>query len=247
MFVFKDISSDNMGVFETEHFPIPVANQRTQEQVIPGRHGVITTIDDGYEGQEISSEVYAKCEPGTATRDSIIKWLQGSGKLILEGCNDRFFYARVSNLITVSQFLINEVYTFPLYFKCEPFGYLFDGQRHFTLRKEDFSGDAIIANINNIGNIHSQPKITVVGSGDITVTITQLGTNNTSTFNLVNLPSNYTITINSHTMECYNSANIDCGEFMEGDYPIFFEGMNEVKVEGEGVISVEITPKWRCL
>lgn len=247
MFVFKDISSDNMGVFETEHFQIPVANQRTEDQVIPGRHGVVTTIDDGYEGQEISAEVYAKCEPGTATRDSVIKWLQGSGKLILEGCDDRFFFARVSNLITVSQFLLNEVYKFPLYFKCEPFGYLFDGQRPFRLTPNSNNNREVLSAVNNIGTIYSEPKITIKGSGSITVYITKPGLSlRPATYELIDLPSGSIITVDGDTKECYDSRGKDCGEFMERDYPIIGEGMNEILVTGN-VEYVEVTPRWRCL
>ncbi len=156
MFKFKGISSDSMEVFVTEHFPIPVSIPRIEEQNIPGRDGVITYSDGSYDGSEIKGKVTIT---NKAKLDEISMWLSGWGELILPGAPDRMFIARVNNIVPIEQFIVNEVFTFPLSFKCQPFGYLLDGQREVNL-----SNGTVI----NPGNINAKPVI-ITNGGTIKV------------------------------------------------------------------------------
>lgn len=229
MFTFKDIVSDSMGVTELTPFPLPVARLRVTEHQVSGRDGVLTTTDGSYEGQEISTNVYADVLGDLRKRDRAIKWLSGYGKLVLDSAPDRYFLARVSNLITVSEFIANEAYKFPLYFKCEPFGYLFTGEKKLSITKA--------TSLENEGTVHCLPIITVYGSGNITLQV-----NN----QIVKLTAvDEYITMDSDLQECVK-GQLERGDKMEGEFIVLEEGTNNISFTGS-VTKIEITPRWRCL
>lgn len=218
-----------MGVTNLSDFPVPVAKLRVTEKVVSGRDGVLTISDGSYEGQEINSIVYLNPNGNMRNQDTAIKWLSGSGELVLEQAPDRYFKARVSNLISVSQFIANEAYKFPLYFKCEPFGYLFSGNNKLNVTQPQ--------SVVNAGTVHSLPIITVYGSGNITLTVNK---------QVVKLTSvDGSLTMDSELQECVKGLE-DYGEKMEGDYIVLEEGANAISFTGN-VSKIEIIPRWRCL
>lgn len=229
MFIFKGIDSDSMGVYQTDNFPLPIASPRLEEITIPGRHGTLTLYDGGYQGSEITSNVVIKCDEEPLYMDEISQWLSGIGKLELEGLDDRYFIARVSNILSVDQFLRNDVYKFPLTFKCQPFGYLNTGTRPIVFS----SGNTL----RNQGNFESTPLIVAHGTGEGTITI------NDTVITLSNIDGY--VNIDSETLECYK-GDTNLGQNMVGDYPILKTGVNTITFDG-GITSISVTPRWRCL
>lgn len=222
MFTFKGISSTDMGVFIAEHFPLPVSVAREEEEVLPGRDGVVTFSDGSYEGSEIKGKVYIL---PTTNLDAVVKWLQGWGELIIPGAEDRYYIAKVSNLVPISQFIINEVYEIPLTFKCQPFGYLLSG-------KQEVSFDS--GTIKNLGNTIAKPIIKFNGGSNV-ITI------NSRKFSMV-APNNSTIIIDCEIEE---ALNITEQKYLPTtvDFPYFDEGDNIVTCTPGSTISYN----WRML
>lgn len=222
MFTFKGISSTDMGVFVTEHFPLPVSVAREEEEVIPGRDGVVTFSDGSYEGSEIQGKIYIK---PTTNLDAVIKWLQGWGELTIAGAEDRYYIAKVSNMVPVSQFIRNEVYSMPLTFKCQPYGYLLSGKTSvpFTSGK-----------ITNLGNHIAKPIITFKG-GLCSITI------NGREFS-INAPSGADIVIDCEIEE---AIDVTAKQYLptKGEFPYFDEGVNTVTCSS----GLNIQYNWRML
>lgn len=242
MFIFKGMSSDDKGVFNIKHFPIPSSNLRIQEKTIPGRDGVVIITDNSYEGCEITADVYAMCNT-PQERDDVIAWLQGSGKLIIEGAEDRYYNARVSNMVPISQFLINEIYAFPLRFKCQPFGYLLSGDQSTKYNAVyNSSIDDMVVNVNipNLGNAESKPLIVIEGNDDIILSI-----NDGPKLKIWGASGK--VIIDCDLMQASLEDGEDYGEYVEGDFPKFPTGTFKLYAEGADLKSVTVTPRWRCL
>ena len=89
----------------------------------------------------------------------------------------------------------------------------------------------------NPANYHSLPKLTVYGSGDVTVTV-----NNTTTkFNNV---EDY-ITVDSELLETYKDEILQNNKKV-GDYFVFDVGVNKISFTGK-VDKIVIEPRWRWL
>lgn len=224
MFTFKGISSTDMGVFVTEHFPLPVSIERVEEETVPSRDGVVTYSDGSYDGSEIKGKVTVM--PSDSSLDQVSDWLRGWGELILPGAPDRMFIARVSNLVPIEQFIQNEVYTFPLSFKCQPFGYLLSGQQEVTLQQ---------GKVTNPGNMPAKPIIMCTGNGaESTIII------NGQTLTVV-AGSGDKILIDCDNEEVINLTTNKLHRY-KGDMPIFNVGENNVEqVSG----SFTIKYNWR--
>lgn len=222
MFTFKGISSTDMGVFIYEHFPIPVSVARQTDETIPGRDGVVSYEDGSYEGSEISGKVYIK---PTTNLDAVVKWLQGWGELIIPGAPDRYFNAKLSNIVPINEFVRNEVYEVPLTFKCQPFGYLLTGKD-----KVEFKSGTIT----NPGNTKAKPYIYTNG-GEVSITV------NGRSFS-TNAPLNHNILIDCELEEVVDLTD---EKFVSstGEFPYFEEGDNVVTCSG----NMQIIYNWRML
>lgn len=223
MLKFNDIDLAEMGVLVIEDFPIPTSQLRVEEQVIPGRDGVITITDGSYEGCEITGRVVIRLNDNY-TLDDIKKALQGWGRLMIPGVEDRYFIAKVNNFIPIDQFIKNEVYEMPLTFQCQPFGYLLSGYEEVN---------ATSGTITNIGNVIARPTFTCTKDGSVTITI------NNRTFKAA--VSEGTI------IDCELEEVIDMSSrtltASEGEFPYLDLGENEVTISG----NMKVQWNWRCL
>ena len=222
MFKFKGISSTDMGVFITEHFPLPVSVAREEEEAIPGRDGVVTFSDGSYEGSEISGKV---CVIPTTNLDAVVKWLQGWGELTIPGAEDRYYIAKVSNIVPISQFIRNEVYEIPITFKCQPFSYLLSGKPSVSFTS---------GKVTNLGNHIAKPTIKFNG-GLCSITI------NGRSFS-VTAPSGAEVVIDCEIEEAIDLTN---KKYLptKGEYPYFDEGENTVTCSS----GLTIQYNWRML
>ncbi len=223
MLKFNDIDLAEMGVLVIEDFPIPTSQLRYEEQVIPGRDGVITITDGSYEGCEITGRVVIRLNDNY-TLDDIKRVLQGWGRLMIPGVEDRYFVAKVNNLIPIEQFIKNEVYELPLTFKCQPFGYLLSGYEEVNAASDT---------ITNIGNVIARPTFTCTKSGSVTITI------NDRTFRA---------SVSEGTIiDCELEEVIDMANKVliasEGEFPYLDLGENKVTISG----SMKVQWNWRCL
>lgn len=224
-FVFKNISSLDMGIIVNELPPLIKPVRGINKITIPGRDGCL--IEDlGTHGSIIKT---VECTiSDTEKIDEIISWLDGSGDVLFSNQNDRKYQASIINQIPFNR-VVREWYKFIIIFDCQPFGYALDNDL-ITLPA---SPDTVV----NPATKDSRPVVKVYGTGTIALTI------NSKLITLTNV-SSY-VTIDSVLVDCYKDTalkNLD----MAGEFPELIVGENTISWTGT-VTKVEITPNWRYL
>ena len=224
MLKFNDIDLAEMGVLVVEDFPIPTSQLRYEEQVIPGRDGVITITDGSYEGCEITGRVVIRLNDNY-TLDDIKRVLHGWGRLMIPGVEDRYFIAKVNNLIPIEQFIKNEVYELPLTFKCQPFGYLLSGYEEV---------DVTSGMVTNLGNVVARPTFICTSAGSVGIAINGRTFTTTATEGtIIDCELEEVIDVTNSTLVASN-----------GTFPYLDLGTNEISITA-GTFKVQWN--WRCL
>ena len=221
--VWNNRKAEDEGLKVISLPPIKLSTPRITETTIQGRDGFLTE-QDGYDGDTKPVEVDYKGNNPLR----VANWLKGSGEVIFGDIPDRYYKAMINNMIPISKIIENEMYTFPIEFRCQPFAYLLEGKEVLTLT----TGTTLN---NNKATHTSKPTISIYGSGACTFTI------NNRTFNITEIGGS--ITINSDMMEVLNGK----GDKMVGKFPYLDIGENVITWTGAGVSSVLIQPNWRAL
>jgi phage-related protein len=228
-FSWNGVKSTGYGIHVTEQPSVIRPSERATFINVPGRIGSLTTLeaDDVYDDFVLPME----CAVSDLSRMTEIGgWLKGAGALELAERPGGFYYARVANQIEFAKVLRNHPHrTFTVNFRCQPFWYLKDVP-NLTLT---VSGSTIT----NLGNIASEPVVTVYGSGDITLMV------GTTIMELEGVSGS--ITLDTPLMEAYSGITSLNGS-MGGDFPVLVPGMNAVSWSGN-VIKIEVRPNWRFL
>jgi len=214
--------SEDMGVLTLSLPPIQLSTERITETEIQGRDGSLTELD-GY----ISDTKQIEADLRNCNTTKLINWLRGSGELILGNIPDRYYKARINNVVPLTQVIENQMYNFPIQFKCQPFGYLLDGKEEIILTRPTTLN-------HNKATYKSLPTITIYGTGACTFTI------NNRTFNITEIGGN--ITIESDIEEVANGK----GDKMVGLFPYLDIGENNISFTGN-ITRVELIPNWRAL
>lgn len=222
--IWNGKTAEQMGLKIISLPPIQLSAERVDEKEVEGRDGTLT-ITNGYTSDEKTVEAdYIGDKPF-----EIANWLQGSGKVIFGNMEDRYYKARINNVVPLSQVLENYLYNFTIKFKCQPFGYLLEGDYPIEITK---SGTVLC---NPKATYKSLPLITVYGTGagilkinNVSYSITNIGT--------------------SIILDCdVEEVLEDKGEYFESDdFPELQVGENIIAWSG-GITKVVIVPRWRCL
>ena len=201
--------------------PIQGSTERIEEKEIEGRDGILT-YKYGYEADEKTVE----CDYIGNKPIEIIDWLQGNGKVIFGNIPDRYYKARINNVVPLEEVIKNNLYNFQIKFKCQPFSYLLSGDYPIEITKS--------TTIFNSGNYKSLPLINVYGTGAGVLKI------NSINYSITNI--NNSISIDSDIQEILNNK----GQYFEGDdFPELQTGENTIAFSG-GITKVVIIPRWRC-
>lgn len=221
--VWNGIRAEDMGVKIINLPPISLSTEKVNEVEIEGRDGFLTELD-GYSGDTKPVEAdYRGNNP-----QKILKWLRGSGEVIFGNVDDRYYKARISNIVPLEQIIENQLYNFPIEFRCQPFGYLLEGKNIIELLKPTtlYNGKA---------DYESKPIVNIFGTGKCTLNI------NNKAFSITNIGGK--ITLDSELEEVYE----DKGQYFESDdFPILKIGENNISWVGN-VSKIEIIPNWRCV
>ena len=221
-FVWNNKRAEDMNIKTISIPDIKLSSERKTETVIPGRDGFLTELD-GYDGD--TKQVTTDYKGDNPLK--IAQWLKGNGEVVFGNLPDRYYQARINNMIPISQILENEMYTFPIEFRCQPYGYLLDGKEELTIT----SGTVLN---HNKADTESLPIITINGTGPCVFTI------NSRTFNISEIGGS--ITINSLMKLVYNNK----GDKMTGKFPYLDTNENTITFTGPNINSVSIIPNWRC-
>lgn len=221
--IWNGKTAEQMGLKIISLPPLQLSTERVKEKEVEGRDGTLT-MTNGYTSDEKTLEVdYRGNSPM-----KIANWLQGSGRVIFGNLPDRYYKARINNVVPLEQVLLNQIYNFLVKFKCQPFGYLLEGDDPIELSS---SGTIIY---NGKATYDSLPLITIYGTttgvlvvNDISYKITNIG--------------GY-ISLDCDLEEVLEEK----GEFFESDdFPILKVGENTISWSG-GINKVVVVPRWRC-
>ena len=225
-FQFNGIDSRNVkGLIVSELPPLTKPAQRVKILNIDGRDGSI--IDP------LGFESYTKkIKIGLTTSsdiNNIMKWLNGSGKLVLSYEPDKYYNATIYEQIDFEKLL--RFRTAEITFAVQPFKYsLIEETKTIT------SGTS--AKIANAGNYTAKPIITVAGSGTVVLTL------NSNYLCRLDLGENDQITLDSANQEAYNSDGLRNRD-MSGKFAVLQQGINTLEWSGNvSLIQIKKYSRW---
>ena len=220
--IWNGITAEQMGLKIISLPSIQLSTERVEEKEVEGRDGTLT-ITNGY----TSDEKVVECDYRGDNPIKVANWLQGSGKVIFGNMEDRYYKARINNVVPISQVLENYLYNFQVKFKCQPFGYLFEGEYPIEVTK---SGTTLY----NPGTYKSLPLATIYGTGAGVLIV------NGISYSVTNIGNS--IVLDCELQEVLNNK----GQYFESDdFPELKTGENIISWSG-GITKVTIVPRWRC-
>lgn len=229
-FTWNGVNCRDMGIRLQNMPEIVRPEERVGHVVIPGRAGdlTITEGDDIYNPyiQTIPMTVYTE----TAVRQAEA-WLRGDGYVTFCGQPDLKQRARVINAVNFRKHSKNiDWWDGEVQFYCAPL-------------KEQLNESAVEitssgATITNPGDVTSRPRITVAGSGDITIRI------RSKAIALYGAESGWKV--DSDPQWVTNSSGKPMASVYAGDFPILPPGESTVSFTGS-VSKLTIEGRWRYL
>lgn len=229
-FIFNNKKCTDMGV-EISGFPALQHPERRVEVIeVDGMDGSYTQDLGAYNTYKISIEcVLNKLSRDAQSINEILKWLKGSGRLILSTDPMKYYEARISSAISID----SVIWIFPEFkitFEVQPF------RKSVNKVSDVIKTDVKKFRVFNKGDVSSRPVITLKGSGEITVKI------NENSYLLQGVSDS--VTINSEMQEVYNDTYSLNTLYKSIEFPEFQVGVNEFEVIGN-VSEIEIKPNWR--
>lgn len=221
--IWNNITNEEMKLKIVSLPPIKLTQPVVNEIDLEDRDGTLTEIKKY--GAE-TKEAVADYRGDNPLR--IAQWLRGEGKVVFGNLEDRYYKARINNMIPIEQILEKQYYTFPIEFRCQPFAYFPEGDEASIIK----NGATLI---HNKATHISLPHITIYGSGACTFAI------NGRSFNIKEVGGS--ITLYSDIEEVANGK----GNQMIGLFPYLDTGKNVITWTGAGVTKVKIVPHWRAL
>ena len=224
-FEWNGVRSTEYGVHVLEQPVLTLPNERATFVDVPGRSGSLTVL----EGESVYDDLVltAQCiVENTERYEEIAAFLKGSGRVTFANRPEGYYEARIVNQIPFEKILRGNPHrSFAMNFSCKPFWYA-ESVPTITVTK---SGTFVT----NPGNIYAEPKITVVGSGSITLMVAL------TIVELEGIAGN--ITLNSALQEAY-SGTTSMNSAMSGEFPILYPGANAISWTGN-VSKVVIEPR----
>lgn len=205
---------------------IPTAKKKIEFIEVDGRENGALTKNKGYEDVEFTVEFnLLEDENIKPLLRGIKAWIMNAKILSF---TDDFVYRKIKSVeIGDIENEIEEYGKFQVTFRSDPYEYSIE--QPFTLTTS--------ATIMNQGTLHSLPKLTIYGTGDITVQI------NGISFQVKGV--NPSVIVDSDLMECYYNTT-PMNNKMIGKFPIFKEGENTISWTGS-VSKIDIETRWRYI
>ena len=120
-FLWNGVDSRTMGIVVDLYPPRTRPEERTEQIIVPGRHGALTFVEDDepmYNTFILTADCFLRrgADPG-----QVAAWLTGSGKLVIGETPDRFFEARIiKNIDYTSLVRHRKLASFSVPFQCQP-------------------------------------------------------------------------------------------------------------------------------
>lgn len=205
---------------------IPTAKKKVEFIEIDGRENGALTKEKGYEDVEFTVEFNLLEDENIKPLLRKIKaWIM-SAKIV--SFTDDFVYRKIKSVeIGDIENEIEEYGKFQVTFKSDPYEYAIE--QPITITNP--------VTIINQGTLHSLPKLTIYGTGNITIQI------NGISFQVKDV--NPFVIVDSDLMECYYNTT-PMNNKMVGKFPTFKEGENTIAWTGS-VSKIDIETRWRYI
>lgn len=207
-FIWNGKTSIGMGLIVNDIPPIVRPKERTSQVTIPGRAGDLTLLegDDIYE--PYTKKITVTCRNEFITEE-MLGWLRGEGELIL--CTEPFVYeARIAAEVSFSR-IGRAVSQAVIPFWCQPYKKAQNPERHiFT------ATDGMV--IRNLGNVASKPKITITGTGALSILISDGSGDTGNQMTFTHLPGDLVIDCDAGIMKTTAKSYDGNAYYYAGDY-----------------------------
>lgn len=227
-------SHDVADLVITELPEMVIPEERVTFTDVPGLSGSLTQTQgtDVYHDRTLAVECYLR-QPTADNIDKVAAYFRGAGKLFLPNRPDGYYEARVINQISFRKILRGRSpRSFTVNFRCKPLFRLYSGETEQTI-------SASGASITNPSTVQAKPKITIAGSGDVTLMV-----GGTQIVELTGIEEG--IVLDSEIQEAYWGETLQNSR-MSGPFPALKPGPTAISWSGGTVTSVKITPRWVTL
>lgn len=219
-FTFKGINSNSLGIIVKEMPLVPRAERNIETINVNGRNRPLHIDNKNYLLKSYSIVCLIKEKEHI---DDICSLFVGTGQLTLSKYPNRVFNATIKNQIDFKNYL-NYLNEFPLQFELDPISY----SSTSTIEELTSSGSITVD-----GNTDSYPKITITGTGQVTV--------NGYSFTV----SESGVTIDSDLMICYNGTTAKNDKVTLSEFPKLKPGSNTISLPNTVTkIKIEYNSGW---
>lgn len=228
-FIWNGVDCRAKGIRVGKHPTRVIPQQREQSTAIPGRTGTLTML----EGEEVYDDIINSCEcwiEGEKRLGEIANWLKGSGTVTFGNRQGGYYEARIANQLSFEQVIRGgKRRSFIVNFRCKPYFY-FSGV-------EDITVTGATQFLDNPGNLHAEPVITLTCTGDAEIVV------GTTVIQIVGLTGD--VTIDTPQLECYQGYNA-VNDHMVGEFPRIPASGCYINLQS-GVTKAVIKPNWCSL
>lgn len=234
-FEFKGVRCTEKNIILKQMPERPKAAQRGESILVPGKNGDVWIPDGAYEIITIDVNCFTSGDDFNFI--DINQWLNGSGWLRFSDESNIVYEARATDGFMRGNRWINfSDQEFSVTFTCQPFKYRYLS----TDDADDITISATDTTITSQSDIFSEPKITILGTGDCTVSINEIE------ISIEGLTDG--IIIDSELKDC---LSLDGSQLLNNivsmdEFPILKPGLNNIVFTGD-VQSITIRPRWRYL
>lgn len=231
-FSFNGRRSDELGIELAKMPTRGMSAERGTSHMIPGRTGAVWSPDGGSDDIEVKIECYVPSGDIAAAA----RWFRGSGQLVISDEPDRAYEARIVKGFTRSNpFPRFTAQMFTIVFTCNPVRYLYPRADTIDVTKSGTKLDVR-------GTAPAQPRVTIRGKGDFSVTIGMRTMFFTGITDGIIVDSELMDALSLDGAQLLN--NHASGDFYELD-PYGSNVVSWSLASGARIDSVKVTPRWR--
>ena len=201
------------GIINEKEVIPPIGKRKIEKYEIDGRSGVLIIDEKAYEPFVIS--IPCHIDTSVTNMDNIRAYLDGYGTLSFDG--EREYTAIVQNQIDFTK--IMRFRSFIVQFLVNPIAH------DITATTKTITSSPTTFSISG-ATTEMTPTLTIVGNGDVTITI------NNKTFNLYDLDSSKTYTLDCENKVIVDNNNNNVSNQMLHDFPTLKPGTNTVSYTG---------------
>ena len=218
-FIWKGKNSDAAGLWISKLPKIVIPAKRVTNVTIPGRAGDLTLEDGEDVYDSYKKEITIQCINDVVT-PSLLEWFRGESDLIISNESNFAYQARIDGQVEFAR-LGNDLRQAVIPFVVQPFKKARDESQY----RMSISGTTSVI---NCGQIKSRPKITLTGTGSLTISCgnTQMG--------FSHRPSSLLVDCDAEIMTTTAMAYSSSAYYYKGDYATYNSGLYRFLTEGYG-------------